>query len=90
MKELVRFLQSESAEECADLTFGIPVATDDLSAPQSALESVLALAEAIRKAAADSLQSQEQHEKDQSIKLDEAKALHIEVNASPLGVYWCE
>ena len=89
IEELVRFLQPESAEECADLTFGIPVATDDLSAPQSALASVLALAEFIRKVAAnESMQNGHHKAEDHSIKLAEAEALRIEVNASPLCVYW--
>ena len=96
MKELVRFLQPESTAVAlnprvtAPASFWIPDVRVVKDKPLSALEDVVIMAEVIRKAADDSLQMQRQKVKDHSIKLAEAEALRIEVNASPLGVYWCE
>ena len=94
MKELVRFLQPESTAVAlnprvtAPASFWIPDVRVVKDKPLSALEDVVIMAEVIRKAADDSLQMQRQKVKGHSIKLAEAEALRIEVNASPLCVYW--
>ena len=97
IEELVRFLRLKSSvEERAEVAPSprvtvpesccIPTGAND--EPLSALKLAVSMAEGLRTAMVDSLQSQEQYEKDQSIKLAEAEALRIEVNASPLCVYW--
>jgi hypothetical protein len=92
IEELVRFLQPESTAVAlnprvtAPASFWIPDVRVVKDKPLSALEDVVIMAEVIRKAADDSLQMQRQKVKDHSIKLAEAEALRIEVNASPLCV----
>jgi hypothetical protein len=94
MKELVRFLQPESTAVAlnprvtAPASFWIPDVRVVKDKPLFALEDVVIMAEVIRKAADDSLQMQRQKVKGHSIKLAEAEALRIEVNTSPLCVYW--
>ena len=90
IEQLVRFLQPQSTavalslRATASASLWIPDVRVVKAKPLSALEDVVIMAEAIRKAADDSLQMQRQKVEENSIKLDEAKALRIEVNASPL------
>ena len=92
IEQLVRFLQPQSTavalslRATASASLWIPDVRVVKAKPLSALEDVVIMAEVIRKAADDSLQMQRQKVKDHSIKLAEAEALRIEVNASPLCV----